>query len=240
MRFNDIYSGLPRFRKQLAECGIVKLRDVEELSDEQLTEFSQGLSDEPDEKILEWEFGHIMRMKCDPNAANYLFSAERVPLHWDGAFHREPRFLVFYCDASAGDGGATNFVNTETILGEVDAEAVKGWRGIHLTYSTEKKAHYGGTFTTAMVRSHPFHGRNTLRFAEVVKTERNPVDLKISGTREVDFYDRMERLVTDEHYCDRHTWQRGDLVVVDNHSYLHGREALGANSGRSFRRIQVL
>lgn len=240
MKPEDLHARIDEFKATLAGGGLVRVRGVAPLADSDLVAFAEAMSDEPETKLLEWDFGKIMRMKLDPAAANYLFSAERVPLHWDGAFHIEPRYLLFFCDSSGGTGGETVFVNTEDVLAAQPPETVAAWRGVTLTYSTEKKAHYGGTFSTPVVRDHPFHGRPVLRFAEVVETELNPVHLAIEGADPATFYAALAAEVTAPAHRVAHAWAPGDLVIVDNHSYLHGREALGANTGRSFRRIQIM
>lgn len=240
MKFADLMDATPGLKQRLEDDGLVTLRGVEALDDAQLTAFAEALSDAEGDKLLAWDFGTIMRMRYDADAANYLFSAERVPLHWDGAFHVEPRYLLFFCDESAGEGGETVFVNTEAVLADAPAEVRAGWEGVTLTYTTEKKAHYGGTFSTPVLRAHPFHGRPVLRFAEVVETEKNPVHLEVAGSDDPAFYQDLAARVTDPRHRVTHAWRPGDVVVVDNHSHLHGREPLGENTGRAFRRIQIM
>lgn len=240
MRFAEALAALPAHKAALAESGFLALRGVEDLEDEQLTRLAEGFSDRPSRKLLEWDFGHLMRMRLDPAAPNYLFSAEAVPLHWDGAFHEEPRYLLFFCDESRGEGGETLFVDTRAILRDASPEVVSTWEGVTLTYTTEKLAHYGGTFSTKVVREHPFTGERVLRFAEAVATDKNPVTVEVDGSDDPAFYDSLASWVTAPEYTLEHRWEAGDLLLVDNHAFLHGRRALGANTGRSFRRIQVL
>lgn len=240
MRFAELKAALPAHKATLAATGFLSLRDVEALTDDQLTELAEGFSDRPERRLLEWDFGHLMRMRLDPQAPNYLFSAEAVPLHWDGAFHEEPRYLLFYCDESQGEGGETVFVDTRDVLAGAAPETVAAWEGVTLTYTTEKLAHYGGTFSTKVVREHPFTGERILRFAEAVATEKNPVTVEVEGSDDPDFYAGLAARVTAPEHTREHRWRAGDLVLVDNHAFLHGRRALGENTGRAFRRIQVL
>jgi len=79
-----------------------------------------------------------------------------------------------------------------------------------------------------------------LRFAEAVATERNPVHLEITGGDPAALYAELEARVTDPRRQVGHRWAPGDLLIVDNHRYLHGRAPLGANTGRAFRRVQVM
>ena len=239
MKFAELKAALPAHKATLAETGFLSLRGVEALDDAQLSELATGFSDDADRPFVEWDFGHLMRMKLDPAAPNYLFSAEAVPLHWDGAFHEEPRYLLFFCDESAGGGGETVFVDTRKVLDGAGEDEVAAWEGVTLTYTTEKLAHYGGTFSTRVVREHPFTGERILRFAEAVATEKNPVHLEVDGSDDPDFYDKLAARVLAPEVTLEHRWQAGDLLLVDNHAFLHGRRALGDNTGRSFRRIQV-
>lgn len=240
MRFAELMAALPAHKAALADAGFLALRGVEALSDAELTELAEAFSDQPERKLLEWEFGHLMRMRLDPSAPNYLFSAEAVPLHWDGAFHEEPRYLLFFCDESSGAGGETVFVDTRAVLAAADAATRAAWEGVTLTYTTEKLAHYGGTFSTRVVRQHPYTGEAVLRFAEAVATEKNPVTVEVAGSEDPGFYADLAARVTAPEHTLEHRWRSGDLVLVDNHAFLHGRRALGANTGRAFRRIQVM
>ena len=44
----------------------------------------------------------------------------------------------------------------------------------------------------------------------------------------------------DPHNCYAHFWQAGDVVVADNYTLLHGREAYAGGCGRHLRRVHVL
>lgn len=215
----------------LNSSGLTILRNLD-LTDEMLLELGQPLGE-----ILHWEFGPILTMRYDAQAPNYLFSDEAVPFHWDGAFQREPRFLLFYCTESLGAGGETNFVDTETVWDLLSSDEKEEARGVTLTYETEKLAHYGGKISVPLVQSHPVTGRTILRMAERVTSEKNPVTLSLEGAGE-EFYQRM----VDRLYAKSvsHSWEKGDLLLVDNFRYLHGRNPLGENRLRSFKRIQIL
>lgn len=242
MKLADLAPRLPELRERLLRQGLVRLSGIESPEDPDLIGFAEAFSEASpgSPRLLAWDFGCVMKMRLDPDAANYLFSAEAVPLHWDGAFHREPRFLLFYCDAAEGEGGETVFVDTREVLDRTPEEVRERWQKVRLTYSTEKKAHYGGRFTTSLIREHPFTGEPVLRFAEVVETERNPVHLEIEGADPGSLYTEVAGRVLDPGHRVEHRWSPGDLLLVDNHAFLHGRNALGTNTGRSFRRVQIL
>lgn len=207
-----------------------------EMSDQDLIEYASQFG-----RILEWDFGKIMNMEYRKDAENYLFSDEAVPFHWDGAFHQEPRFLLFYCTESTGVGGETLFTDTEKIYEGLSEQERKTCEKITLTYRTEKKAHYGGTISVPLVQNHPVTNRPILRMAEEVLTNLNPVTLEINGVEDpVDFYKCFQRKLYHPDYLSSHSWEKGDLLMCDNYTYLHGRNPLGNNKSRSFKRIQIL
>ncbi len=242
MKFNQLCEIGPKFKQRLEQEGIINVSGLEALSDEQLLTFGELLSHQTAGQLrfLEWDFGVVFKMRYDPDASNYLFSSERVPLHWDGAFRKHvPSYIMFYCDYSSHSGGASIFVDTEALLQDVDEALVARWKKIKITYRTEKMAHYGGTFTSPTVCEHPNKGVPIIRFGESVNSKLNPVDLEIESDYD-GFYDEMVSHLYDERYLYRHNWKQGDLVLIDNHRMLHGRDSLGENTGRRFRRVHIL
>ena len=213
-------------------------------NDEELINYAATLSTNSgslEEKLLHWEFGPLMHMNYEKDAQNYLFSDEKVPLHWDGAFHKEPRLLLFYCTESDGAGGETLFVNTEKVWDDLTAKDKNICNGITLTYKTQKLAHYGGEIRIPLVQKHPLSGKSILRLAEKVETNLNPVQLIIDGIHDASsFYDGLVKKFYQDAYLYSHQWEVGDLLICDNFTYLHGRKALGENRKRKFKRIQIL
>lgn len=213
-------------------------------SDEELVHFAQGLSEQSGElknKLLHWEFGPLMTMKYDVNAQNYLFSDENVPFHWDGAFYKEPSKLLFYCTDTEGEGGETLFTDTEKIWDDLTYSEQEMCRKVTMIYSTNKVAHYGGEIRVPLVQTHPKTGKTIMRIAEKVETKLNPVKLEITGVENVDaFYAFLKEKLYNPKYLYQHSWEKGDVLICDNFTYLHGRRALGNNRSRSFKRIQIL
>ena len=217
----------------------------QQLNDLDLLELGKGLSSVKsqylEDMILHWDFGPIMELKFDQTASNYLFSCEEVPFHWDGAFFKEPRKLLFYCNESVGEGGETLFTNTQAIYKDLSQKERELAGEIRLRYKTSKIAHYGGEIEVPLVQSHPESGEFILRVAEPVSTALNPVSLEILGPVEAEafFFDLTQRLYMSK-YLYEHSWEKGDLVICDNFTFLHGRRALGRNIKRSFKRVQIL
>jgi alpha-ketoglutarate-dependent taurine dioxygenase len=241
MKIEELMIRVPQYQTELETSGMVILRDVQRPGDDELEQFASRFSHAPEgsPRLLTWNFGVVMKMNYDENATNYLFSAGRVPLHWDGPFHVEPSYILFYCDASDGDGGETILVDTRALMRELDSTQRERWGKVKITYRTEKRAHYGGSFSSAIVREHPRLPQMVLRFCEVVDSELNPLEIEIEGGYDW-LYEEIVAETYNPRYVYRHSWNSGDLLLVDNHTYLHGREPLGSNTIRSFRRVHIL
>lgn len=203
------------------------------------TEFKDlAISMAPSGELLEWDFGSIMEMKYDSKASNYLFSDEDVPLHWDGAFHKEPMQLLFYCIESQGNGGETVFVDTVAICNDLTQDEILELSTIQATYKTKKLAHYGGEITVDILQYDNRLKANILRLASKVVTAKNPVIRELSKQSKV--IRKIEKMFKDNKYRYEHKWNPGDLILVDNFRYLHGRNSLGKNINRQFLRAQLL
>ena len=194
-------------------------------------------------EILEWEFGAVNDLVVHDEARNYLYTNHAVPFHWDGAFvERAPHYIFFHCDLApeAGSGGETLFCDTTRVLDHASLEQRKLWEQIVITYSTEKVVHYGGTVTAPMIVKHPLSDEPVLRYAEPV-VDLNPVTLSIEGVDDRSaFIDDMSRRLRDKRCCYSHRWLAGDLVMADNYTLLHGREAFRPGAARHIRRVNIV
>lgn len=200
---------------------------------------------EPFGEVLEWDFGAVNDLVVHEEARNYLYTNHAVPFHWDGAFvNTSPHYIFFQCDLAPGpdDGGETLFCDTTRVLDHASVEQRKLWEQIVITYSTEKIVHYGGTFTSPMIAEHPFNQTPVLRYAEPV-VDINPVSLVIEGIAEKDqseFIEDMGQRLRDDRCYYSHQWLAGDVVVADNYTLLHARQAFRSGSLRHIRRVNVL
>ncbi len=233
----------PLFLEKMARHEkIVLLRGFEPPTRELFLSYCESI---PGKRPLHWETGPVMEMKEDPNAKNYLFTSEAVPFHWDGAFHQVPQYLLFQCLQTPGAsfGGETLFSNTEMMWQAADESTRESWSKLKLIYRTEKLAHYGGEVQTKMVDSHPYTGQTILRFAERVETKLNPVSIDISGIpdAEVDsFLSKVKAMIYSADFCYAHSWERGDIIIADNYSLIHGRTQYLKGAPRHLRRIQLI
>ncbi|MBV9024308.1 MAG: TauD/TfdA family dioxygenase [Streptomycetaceae bacterium] len=198
-------------------------------------------------ELLEWEVGAVMDLVVQDKPKNYLFASGDVPFHWDGAFvEADPRFFFFQClDAALDAGGETVFCDTTAVYRDADEDLRRQWEGISLTYKTEKLAHYGGQITEKLVSQHPSTGVPVLRFAEPLDPTvyKNPVFVTVEGNQQEetdDFLAMMSELVHRPQYCYAHAWQPGDIVIADNFSLIHGRNAFTGSTSRHLQRVEVI
>lgn len=229
-------------KKAFSEYRLVILRG---LNVEGASGFSEFCQQTFGRELLQWDAGNVMEMKPTESPKNYLFSSERVPFHWDGAFFKSPSILAFHCIEAPKpqSGGETLFTNTELILDECTKKERVQWEKIRLTYTTEKVAHYGGEFATSLIEKHPERSTEVLRFAEEVKTHLNPVSLKVDGIPAIEtkaFVSGMRRKIYHPSYCYTHEWRKGDIVFADNHALIHARHAFLRETKRHLRRVQIM
>jgi alpha-ketoglutarate-dependent taurine dioxygenase len=228
------------FGEWVARHGVVVARGFAPLADDALPEFGRRFGE-----VLEWDFGEVNELRVRSETKNYLYTNHEVPFHWDGAFvGRVPRYIVFQCETAPppGTGGETLFCDTRHMLARAAPHMRESWERVRITYSTEKVVHYGGTFTSPLLATHPLSGELVLRYAEPVD-DLNPVRLDIEGivdeSREAFLLD-MRRRLREPEVCYAHAWRDGDILVADNHALLHGRRAFKESAPRHIRRVNVL
>lgn len=230
-----------QFKRCLQQFHLVVLRGFQILSKAELVSFAQSFG-----PLLAWAFGEVMEMKVQEKPTNYLFTEGDVPLHWDGAFYKVPKYLLFHCVEAPlpGAGGETLFVNTENIWAESTPAEKKQWQDLKLHFQTEKLAHYGGEFSQRLVEVHPDTGKTILRFAEPVPaTYLNPVTVYVEDKSDLESKEiiaSLRKRFYESHYQYVHTWLPNDILIADNYSLVHGRNKFLAFSPRHLRRIQIL
>lgn len=229
-----------QIRKWVDEHLVVQLRGIEPEQAHVLAAQSRRLG-----PLQPWSFGAVHELRQAQRPDNYLYTERAVPLHWDGAFaDAVPHWLVFHCVAAPpeGAGGETVFVDTATVLTRATAGQRQRWEQAAFRYTTEKKAHYGGSFVSPVVTRHPTRDIAVIRFAEPVN-DLNPVSVEPVGLSPEAGAQVMSELA-DALSAPEATlalpWRPGDYVIADNHVLLHGRRAFTDGSPRHLRRVNVL
>src|SRR5690554_225517 len=224
----------------IVEHKLLVFKKYKTLSKQELALFAQRLG-----KPLQWIFGAINDLKVKPEAENYIFTENEVPLHWDGAFVKKiPYIILFQCITAPRkeDMGGTTFSHTQKVLENASEEDIKEWQKISIDYTTKKVVHYGGKIKQKLIQKHEVENQQVLRYAEPVN-DLNPVSLEISGLEDKSadiFVEQMREQLYHPDHLYTHRWENGDIVLADNHTLLHGREAFKNPNERYIQRINIL
>jgi len=220
----------------IAQHRVVVLRGLVALAKRELPLAARRLG-----PLQAWSFGAVNVLEVDAEKQNYLFTESAVPLHWDGAFRDTvPCTLMFHCIEAPPEhaGGQTVFVDAESLLRDLHEVQRTQWERARFRYSTDKVVHYGGSFESSLIAPHPVTGVPTIRFAEPV-SGLNPVTVEALHTGPPSVGD-VAKALTDPNLRLLHTWRDDDVVLVDNHRLLHGREAFEQHAPRVLHRVNIL
>lgn len=224
----------------VSQYKLVVFRGYETMPKQELALFGQKLG-----KPLQWEFGAINELKVKENTENYIFTNHEVPMHWDGAFVGTiPHIILFQCllAPKKEDLGGTTFCDTEAVVRDLSEEQLAKWKEISVTYTTKKIVHYGGQIVQPLLQKHEVEDKQVLRYAEPVH-DLNPVSLEVNGLNgqsEEAFISEMKELLYDPKYLYVHRWETNDIVLADNHTLLHGREAFLNPNERHIQRVNII
>ena len=200
-------------------------------------------------EVSEWPFGKVLELVERENPDDHIFDNNYVPLHWDGMYRKQvPEFQMFHCVQAplAGQGGRTTFSNTVLALQSASASVRSLWSQVTGHYQ-RKMEFYDSKTVSPVVTSHPRSGFPVIRYNEPPIEGSghfvNPPKLEFAGASAegiVEFHRSLrEALYAPTHFY-AHEWHVGDLVVADNYSLLHGREAFVTKAPRHLRRVHVL
>lgn len=200
-------------------------------------------------EISVWPFGKVLELVERNNPEDHIFDNNYVPLHWDGMYRPQvPEFQLFHCVRAprAGQGGRTTFSNTVLALENASPQQRKLWDRVTGNYQ-RKMEFYDSKTVSPIIDSHPLRGFSVIRYNEPPREGFgnfvNPPTLEFSGLspeEQVEFHRSLREALYAPASFYAHEWQEGDLVVADNFSLLHGREAFETKAPRHLRRVHVL
>lgn len=200
-------------------------------------------------EISVWPFGKVLELIEQKNPEDHIFDHNYVPLHWDGMYRPQvPELQIFHCVSSpgVGNGGRTTFSNTALALESAPKEERELWTRATGVYQRKMEFYHSKT-KAPVVMEHPVRGYPVIRYCEPPRKGDesfvNHPDYELEGVvgSEVD---EVERSLRDALYAPQnfyaHEWRTGDVVISDNHTLLHGREAFISGAPRHLRRVHVL
>lgn len=200
-------------------------------------------------EISLWPFGKVLELVEQNNPEDHIFDNNYVPLHWDGMYRPQvPEFQLFHCVRAPefGQGGRTTFSNTVQALERAPSQLKDLWKKITGIYQ-RKMEFYDSKTVSPIIDSHPRRSLSVIRYNEppLEGCGRfvNPPLLEFTGGSNEEIAEchrtLRETLYAPENFY-AHEWREGDLVVADNFSLLHGREAFETKAPRHLRRVHVL
>ena len=194
-----------------------------------------------------WPFGKVLDLVQKPHPQDHIFSNSAIPFHWDGMYRPQiPALQIFNCLAAppASAGGKTFFSNTRTVLSAVPKKIKHFWQQIKIAYQREMEF-YQSTTLSPLIVQHPFADYDVIRYSAPHETGTdfiNPSKFTyygIDAAKNSDLHQSLaQALYAKDHYY-AHQWQAGDIVIADNFTLLHGREAFTTNAPRHIQRVHI-
>ncbi len=200
-------------------------------------------------EISVWPFGKVLELIEQEKPADHIFDNNYVPMHWDGMYRPQvPEFQIFQCVSAplAEQGGRTTFSNTVIALERAAPEKRALWSKVTGVYS-RKMEYYDSKTIAPIVAKHPVRGFPVIRYNEPPREDDasfiNHPTLGFDGVAEHEaraFHDGLRAALYAPETFYAHSWRSGDVVVSDNYTLLHGREAFSSGAPRHLRRVHVL
>jgi alpha-ketoglutarate-dependent taurine dioxygenase len=198
-------------------------------------------------EVSVWPFGKVLELVEQDKPADHIFDNNYVPLHWDGMYRPQvPEFQIFQCVSAPGgeQGGRTTFSNTVIALQRASERTRAVWGGVTGVYH-RKMEYYDSKTVAPVVTTHPVRGFSVIRYNEPPiandDTFVNHPTLQFEGADDAGtFHDSLRQALYAPEAFYAHTWETGDIVISDNYTLLHGREAFTSGAPRHLRRVHVL
>lgn len=196
-----------------------------------------------------WPFGQVLELIEQDQPEDHIFDHRYVPLHWDGMYRPQvPEMQIFHCVKAPPPelGGKTTFSNTILALKHTPTETKNLWRQVTGLYQ-RKMAFYHSRVRSPIITRHPYRDFEVIRYNEFPSEDDkdfiNPPQMEFTGL-DSNLLNSVHTLLTNTLYHPKnfyaHEWQAGDVLIADNFSLLHGREAFISQSPRHLQRVHVL
>jgi len=203
-------------------------------------------------QISVWPFGKVLELVERNNPEDHIFDNNYVPLHWDGMYRPQvPEYQIFTCVKAPekSQGGRTTFSHTGKALASVPAKTRDLWSKVTGSYQ-RRMEFYDSKTVSPIIDKHPHRGFDVIRYNEPplkglkgMKEFVNPPILEFTGLPPAQV-EEAHRTLREALYGPAafyaHEWKVGDIVINDNFTTLHGREAFETKAPRHLRRVHVL
>ncbi len=196
-----------------------------------------------------WPFGAVLELVEQEGAEDHIFANNYVPLHWDGMYlETVPEFQVFHCVDAPGDSDGSRTAFSSTPAGAASWPTVASWNSGAAPASVPAQRGalqqpLGGTDSRAPPAPripHPAFLRTADRGRrQLHQPLRVPLRRHRPGTarRTARQPAPLPSYHPQAHYA--HRWRSDDLVIADNLTLLHGREAFAHRAPRHLRQVHI-
>ena len=198
--------------------------------------------------IAVWPFGKVLELVQHESPDDHVFDHSAMPLHWDGMYRPQvPELQILQCLQAPppSAGGRTLFSHSARALQEAAPAIRRLWEGATGRY-VRRSVHYDSHTEAPLVTLHPTEGHGVIRYCEPDPAEAgylNPSEIGfvgLEGEAAARLHGTLAAALRAPSCLLAHAWQAGDVVIADNHTLLHGREAFTAGAPRHLRRVHVL
>lgn len=200
-------------------------------------------------KISVWPFGKVLEVREHDNPSDHIFDSSYVPLHWDGMYRPQvPEFQIFHCIEAPlnHQGGRTTFSNTKMVIENASEAQRQLWGRVTVNYERKMEFYHSKTVAPILAK-HPYKDYSVIRYCEPTnKLDDSFINhpliefQRIDGEELSDLKQNLRRALYSPKNLYLHAWLPGDIVIADNHTLLHGREAFEKKASRHLRRVHVL
>lgn len=196
-----------------------------------------------------WPFGKVLELIEQENPADHIFDNNYVPMHWDGMYRpKVPQIQIFHCVKSPEQNkeGRTTFSNTTMAVEKASASDRELWEKAVGVYERKMEFYHSKT-EAPVITKHPLNDNPVIRYCEPPAqgddSFLNHPNYEFTGIEKSEVSTLIKSLnlalYNDENFY-AHSWESGDIVISDNHTLLHGREAFTSGSSRHIQRVHVL
>jgi alpha-ketoglutarate-dependent taurine dioxygenase len=182
--------------------------------------------------------GLISIVEQSNDVTDYSRQTAFFDLHKDGLYKKQiPDYVLLYCVEPGSEDSPTVFSDTRQVASQVnsvpDLEILRKLEVVYLSRN-------GNSYARPVIANHPRSGEMIINVAaraflrpSELDTENVPIpslrDLAKASTK---MFEKLEEAIVF-----RHRWKKGDIVIFDNNTYVHGRYASKRDVERKLVRI---
>ena len=246
--FDDVHVDtldILELRQLFEEHQLIVLRDFSTFND--TAHFSEYC--EKWGEISMWPFGKVLELKEQQQPEDHIFDNSYMPLHWDGMYRPQiPEIQIFHCVEAPlkNQGGRTTFSNTKLAYQNMSDDIKMMAEKVTGIYHRKMEFYHSKTISP-IILPHPLREFNVIRYNEPHHEEKghliNIPDIEFVATEKINwsfFHSHLQEILYASKHYYAHQWKKNDIILADNFSLLHGREAFLSHSPRHIQRVHVL